>query len=319
MSGLDNLKTRLQYHGGNQEERMIKDKDRSLRRALLYSYQAETITLPDGREVRSLINPNRKDLDADQKILSVPFKCISLNKPRGTGEEEVGLQGGDVFYWNRMSNRWILYLVRAEEEAYLRADIRRCYEDPVEINGEDYYFYFKGPSETDIDWKTNSGVAAYNGLNYSAIVYIKKDENTLEYFKRFTKMTIDGRNWEVQTVNRYGGDGVLVLYLEEYFSNKYENIPEPADTQEEENLVENAPIIIGNALVKPYDVESYFVENVNGNGTWTIDNPKKAKIVQNDGVSIRVSIITGKSGSFTLTYTEDGCDPLTLEVIIQSL
>ena len=51
------MKTRLNYNGGNAEGRMIKDKERSLKKALLYSYQAATAILEDGREFRCLINP----------------------------------------------------------------------------------------------------------------------------------------------------------------------------------------------------------------------------------------------------------------------
>ena len=47
MSGIDNLGTRLGYAGGaRQESRFINDKLKALKKALLYSYQAETITLP---------------------------------------------------------------------------------------------------------------------------------------------------------------------------------------------------------------------------------------------------------------------------------
>jgi hypothetical protein len=35
---IDNLKTRLNYYGKNAEDRLVKDKRRSLDKALLYSY-----------------------------------------------------------------------------------------------------------------------------------------------------------------------------------------------------------------------------------------------------------------------------------------
>jgi len=46
---LELLNKRLQYSGGDQEHRMIKDKLISLKRALLYSYQAATAKLADNR------------------------------------------------------------------------------------------------------------------------------------------------------------------------------------------------------------------------------------------------------------------------------
>ena len=46
------LNKRLQYQGGNQEQRFIKDKLIGLKRALLYSYQAATAVLADGRQFK---------------------------------------------------------------------------------------------------------------------------------------------------------------------------------------------------------------------------------------------------------------------------
>ena len=74
------MKTRLGYLGGNSQiDRMNKDKLRSLKKALLYSYQAATAILSDGREFRCLINPNKLSLDLDNKILDNAL-IVELNK-----------------------------------------------------------------------------------------------------------------------------------------------------------------------------------------------------------------------------------------------
>lgn len=72
MDALNHLNTRLNYYGGNQEKRMTEDKLRSLKKALLYSYQSQTIELNDGRQFRCLINPDKNKPDYDDKILSIP-------------------------------------------------------------------------------------------------------------------------------------------------------------------------------------------------------------------------------------------------------
>ena len=78
---LDNLNIRLNYMGGKKaEDRMITDKLRTLKKALLYSYQAATAVLEDGREFRCLINPDKLKNDYDNKILSIPYYDICLNK-----------------------------------------------------------------------------------------------------------------------------------------------------------------------------------------------------------------------------------------------
>ena len=107
MSGLDNLNKRLNYRGNNQQNRMISGKLASLKRALLYSYQAATAILEDGREFRCLINPDKLKDDYDKKIISADF-CL-------------GLKEGDVFYWERTKTHWMVTLQHLEEEAYFRA------------------------------------------------------------------------------------------------------------------------------------------------------------------------------------------------------
>lgn len=103
MSGLDNLNSRLNYRGGvKQQDRMINGKLASLKRALLYSYQAATAILADGREFRCLINPDKLKVDYEDKIISIPFEDICLNnrdKETKGKVEEIGMKPGDVFTW----------------------------------------------------------------------------------------------------------------------------------------------------------------------------------------------------------------------------
>ena len=119
MSGLQNLSTRLNYYGGtSQESRMREDKLRSLKKALLYSYQAETAILEDGREFRCLINKNKLKLDYEDTIISIPFEDICLNKPRAgktsEGIEPIGLKTGDVFTWKENGSKWLVCLQHLE-------------------------------------------------------------------------------------------------------------------------------------------------------------------------------------------------------------
>ena len=80
MSSLDNLKARLKFNGGaSQEARMDLDKLRSLKKALLYSYQAQTAILNDNREFKCLINHDKLKEDYDDKIISIPYEDICLN------------------------------------------------------------------------------------------------------------------------------------------------------------------------------------------------------------------------------------------------
>lgn len=163
MSGLENMSTRLHYAGGNRQvDRMNEDKLRSLKKALLYSYQSATAVLADGREFRCLINPHQIKNLYDNKYISIPFEDICLNekeissngkvKIRKTTEglQEIGMKPGDVFTWKENGTDWLVYLRRLEETAYFRAEIRRC-RYTVTIDDTEYKCYVARPSTNEID------------------------------------------------------------------------------------------------------------------------------------------------------------------------
>ena len=321
MSGLDDLKTRLNYQGGNAEGRMISDKLRTLKKALLYSYQADTIRLEDGREFRCLINEDKLKEDYDNKIISIPFKDICLNKPRvgktTQGEEEIGLRAGSVFEWVGTGTYWIVYLQYIEEKAYFMGELRRC-EETIEVNGNTYHVYTRGPVETTIPWNQKKG-DVWNDINYTMEIFITKNEETLAFFHRFTKIEIEGKMWEVKAVNPFAGEGIIRVMLGEWYNNSIEK-----EVQEQEKnkppkppINEDYPYIIGPEIVRPYDICNYQIQEACG-GRWSIAS-RLATIVASDPASARVEIVSGKSGKFELTYIKDDKELVSLPIEIKSL
>lgn len=318
MSSLDILNKRLQYQGGNQEGRFIKDKLKSLKKALLYSYQAETAVLADEREFRCLINPDKLKPEYDNKIISIPYRDVCLNKDMmgitSKGEEEIGLKPGDVFCWKETKTYWLVYLQYLEENAYFRAELRRCkYE--IEINGNKYRIYVRGPVETTVPWNQKQGIV-WNDINYSLVIYITKNEETLQFFHRFSKIKFNGKPWEVQAINEFDADGIIEVYLDEDYQNSIEDA-EKEEIPAIEIPDKDSPHIEGNIFVKPYDIIEYKVLNAE-NGFWTVSNDK-VKIIKQDSFSVTIEIITGKSGYFDLIYNRENEENIILSIKIESL
>ena len=312
MSELDTLNIRLRYAGGRAENRMINDKLKTLKKALLHSYQAETITLSDGREFRCLINPDKLKMDYDNKILSIPFKDICLNSeflgiPTTMAEEPTNMSVGQVFKWNRTGTYWIVYMQFLEEEAYFRGEIREC-DGILTVDGKDYHTYVRGPIETTIRWNLKSDIT-WNNLNYSAVCYLPADETT-EQLKRFSIVKLNGQNYEVQVVNRFTSGGILVVYLSEYYTNSLEE--ENLQQKEEVKVISS---IVGETKVKPYDIVLYSVED--RGGSWSVSN-SKARITATGDNTATVEIVTGRSGSVVLTYTKLDGSVLELPIEIES-
>lgn len=324
MSGLENLNARLNYRGGQKpQDRLISGKLAALKKALLNSYQAATAILEDGREFRCLINPDKLKTNYDDKIISIPFEDICLNAPRvgktTEGFQTIGMKTGDTFTWKENNTKWLVYLQRLEEKAYFRAEIRRC-DHSIELNGRNYWFFIRRTGQEDSLWHTTKGIS-YNELNYSLEMYISKDEFTQGYFKRFQVFEFDGQPWEVQDIDIYSTDGFIVVLLKEYYKNTIaEQIQEEKDskqTEEDTTIIEGQAYIEGPTVVYPYDEVSYKIINAS-NGTWTIDGSKAAiKELINDN-EVLVTITTGRSGDFKLSYTNDK-EEIVLDITIESL
>lgn len=332
----ETLDMRLNYHGGKMQwSRMVSDKIRSLRKALLYSYQSGTAILPDGRKFRALFNPNNTKADYDTKMLSIPYKDVCLNKEMDIHEkttdgiEPTDIKNGDVIVWEENNTHWLVYIEDVEEIAYFRADIRRC-DQTIEIDGTEYWVYLRGPVETALSTGQKQGLV-WNNLNYSEVMYITRNKQTDDFFHRYSKIKIgniendwEGGNhlktWQVVSVNPYYGDGIIQVFLDEYYENSIEEARQEEIKEEEESKVVpevTDPQIAGAAAIEIYSSNSFTIENIeNPQGEWSVDSTKVA-ITQQTPTSVQVRVISGKSGNFNLKYT-DGDKVIVKNILIQS-
>jgi len=323
MSSLDNLKARINYAGGaNQEHRMNQDKLRSLKKALLYSYQGQTAILEDGREFRCLINHDKLKEDYDDKIISIPYKDICLNREKiydktHEGEEEIGMKVGDTFLWKETNTRWIVIQEILEENAYFRATIRKA-EDEIIIDGLTYYGYLGKWRKGEL-WHTK-GLNSWSEMGYEVVLYITKNEATLNYFHRFQKIWIGGKYWEVQFVNDLTNDSLLIIYLKETFINEFEDAPENQTNPKEPDapvIDETIPHIVGEDELYPFDKSSYTIEGAT-NGKWFLSNTK-AQIEGQTISQVDIIITSAKSGTVDLIYKRKNEDDIVKTITIKSL
>ena len=298
MDSLEKMKLRAGYKGYDlHDNSIVKGKYKSFCAALTNSYQAEWITFND-KTFRCLINPDKLKEDYDQKIISIDF--------------EAKMKNGSVFYWDRTGTHWLAYLQDYNEEAYFRASIRRCdYE--IDVNGHRYWVYLRGPEETALIWRQKHQIE-FNELNYSVLLYVEKNEETLEYFSRFQILKFDGHNWRVAATDKYSQDGIIEVYLEEFFDNPMEDAMIEPEIIKQDTM---HPYIDGPAMVRPYDTKLSYSIVGKANGKFVV-NSSKVKINFSNENSCELEILTGKSGSFTLSYEIENEDPITLDVIIKS-
>ena len=125
-------------------------------------------------------------------------------------------------------------------------------------------------------------------------MYITKNEETLGFFHRFDKLTIEGNRWQVQAVNEFYGDNIIKIALKEYYNK---NLPDV----KEESTDDGQSEILGDSVVYPYETKTYTVKDAAA-AEWSLSDTKLAEIKSKTADSVTVYIKTGKSGNFVLRY-----------------
>lgn len=305
-AGVETRDQQFTQRGGyHQQERMIKDKRRSLDKATLYSYQAADVRDINAKILntyRALINPNKLKQDYDDKIVSVGF--------------EAKFQPGTVFEWVGTHTYWLVYLQDLTELAYFRGDIRKCsYEIAWKDDDGEHKTHaaIRGPVETKINFIQKHGISV-DEPNYSLNILMPKNEETLKYFTRYSKFYLQNDPvqenkicWRVEAVDWISMPGVLEINAVEYYSNKVEDdikngivgglVVEEKNPNTEE--VEDA--ITGETFIKPKKRYRYqFTGSMISD--WKIKTDLPLQCWEIDEHCIELMWLKPVSGQFTLSY-----------------
>ncbi len=295
----------IQRGGYHQQERMIKDKRRSLDKATLYSYQAADVRDINAKILntyRALINPNKLKQDYDDKIVSVGF--------------ESRFQPGTVFEWVGTHTYWLVYLQDLTELAYFRGDIRKCsYEIAWKDDDGEHKTYaaIRGPVETKINFIQKHGISV-DEPNYSLNILMPKNEETLKYFTRYSKFYLQNdpvqKNkicWRVEAVDWISMPGVLEINAVEYYSNKVEDDIENGIVgglvveEKNPNTEEIEDTITGETFIKPKKRYRYqFTGSMISD--WKIKTDLPLQCWEIDEHCIELMWLKPVSGQFTLSY-----------------
>lgn len=281
------LAARTQYLGGNQLDRINKQKLRSFQAALKNNYQTRYIKTNSHAAWPCLINKNSLKSDYDKEYISVEYAA--------------GLEAGDTFECLDDGSHWMIYLPIITETAYLRSEIIRC-RYTLNVDGEKYWVYFQGPTETDLRWFIKNQINV-NELNLSGTIYIKNDEKTKKFFKRFTHLKLDGHVWEVQVTDAISVPGILELEIQEYYDNSIAELPEIKLDQETP-----LNVIKGQTVVKQDSIIGYMIDNAayDPNIEWEVrDNPRvEIEEILDNGRICKVKIFAGAVKTFRIYYGE---------------
>lgn len=323
-SGLDRMTLRLEKTGGvTAEERFLIDKDKSLAYALENSYQAEWIQKVDF-ETGKIIGLSgqveyENEIPIDKKLEQGNLHCL-LNSDKLTDQYDKkmisidynqGIEEGSIFYWNRTNTYWLVLLQEFTEGSYFRGEARRCL---YQVNN--WWVYLRGPVETELVWNQKHNLT-FNDLNYTLLMYVTKNEETLEFFSRFKVFKFQGHNWRVTATDKYSQPGVICIHLEEYYDNEDEDNMEPTPIQP---IPEDPaqPYIEGPQIVKVFDKNlKYSIKNLNS-GSFVV-NSNKVEIIESTDSYCILNILASKSTEFNLIYQIDGLEQVNLHITVEPM
>lgn len=322
--GLNALAKQLYVRGGfKQQDRMIRDKRKTLDRVVLYSYQGAMVRnmawdLESQPPVHALINPNKLKQNYDDKVISVGF--------------EYGFQTGDVFEWCNTNSYWLIYLQDLTELAYFRAEIRKCsYEIAWEDeNGNQHKTYaaVQGPVETKINYIQKHGISV-DRPNLSINMLMPLNEDTKAYFKRYSKFYLQGDDvcWRVEAIDWISMPNILQINAVEYYANEDEDDIENGlvGVLKTKTIDPNPPgrnDIEGETFIKVREKATYIYKG-NKPGKWYLK--EKVPIKYNSEItpegynSITLFWDSSYHGQFTLCYGSGLEEDSKRTIVVESL
>ena len=283
---IQTLGARLQWLGGDNMGRINQSKYMSFQAALKNDYNKRMIKF-NNQSWPCLINSMSGGLkaDYDKKYISVDFNS--------------GLKAGETFELLDSGTHWMVYLPVITETAYLRSEIIRC-DYTLNVNGQEYWIFFRGPVETDLRWFIKNSINI-NELNLSGRIYIKNDENTRDFFQRFTHIKLAGHTWEVQVTDSITVPGILELEIQEYYDNSIAELP---SILKDETTPIN--VISGATMTKQDTIVGYAISNeaYDPKIHWEVKNNPRVKILEEyeNGRMCKVKIYAGAVKTFDICY-----------------
>lgn len=323
---LESMKQRIQYYGGAaQQDRMIKDKARSMFSATKYSYQSARFSKYPKHcdETIGLFNPVTQNENFDTKMVSVPWEaCYHV---------------GEVFKWHNTDTYWICFLQDKTELAYFRGQCRRCDYKISWVSQEKEVINTLasviGPTVPSL--RTSSSMqakVAQDFPNANLQILVPENEENKKFFGRYQKFFIKGITYIVEEVDNISMPGVIQLNATEHYTNDIED-----DTEENlrnawnvQPIMESSPTdyaIQGPSVVKP-GFETEYTSIYDG-GRWLIVENEgvsdfkmlPAKFVENDHTlkTVHVYWDSAKSGQYTLGYELPNGKLYQRHILVESL
>ena len=280
MNSLELMQQRLKYFGGKRDiDRVDWQKNRDLEQALLYSDKSEFVQVKD-HKFQVLIDGSKYSYNTfdEKEIQSVKKDKVRI---------------GDILYWFRTKTYWVVLEQDLEETAVFKGRVRKCSYLDIEFGD----IIFKGAF-----FNLKNGEIQQTQVNESLLMDVLSDnaklilpvDNNSKNLKRYDKLKIGNRMWEIQSIDNLSQETIISIYLKECYVN-------PTPEIQNEQIKVDGVYIDGELEILPYREYTYkIIGDIEGN--WAISENLPIKILNKNEKEIVIEWNNSKKGDFTISY-----------------
>lgn len=282
MDSLDLMQQRLKYFGGKRDiDRVDWQKNNDLVKQLLYSDKSEFVQVGN-RKFQVLIDGSKYSYNTfDEKEIQ------SIKKDK--------MRIGDVLYWYRTKTYWVVLEQDLEETAIFKGRVRKCSYLDIEFGDTTLKGAFFNLKNSELEQVEVNNSLIMDVLSDNAKLILPIDENS-KSLKRYDKLKIGNRMWEIQSIDDLTQETILSIYLKECYVNLTPEI-------QNENVKVDGVYIDGELEVLPYREYSYRIVG-NMVGEWAISDNSPVIIHNINEKEIVIEWNSSKKGNFTISYGE---------------
>lgn len=240
-----------------------------------------------GTELHKVILKNSKDdWNRDVKFINA--------------QAGLGFEVGNTVIWDRLDIKWLITWQDLGINEYFRGEMRRAthllrWKDKNGFICEQWAA-IEGPVETKAKYEQTRGTAIIERRNDSVEIWIgANDKDAISSFKKFTRVMINDRVWEVQVRDDITNENIYRMSLIEDYSN-----PEVDDIinaipsgkidfapSEKDPDIAGIKIVGPNGLKEKIGIEFRCVD-LNGkdipDAEWTVEGPTRGYTIDANGV-----------------------------------
>lgn len=270
------------------------------------------------KELHKVILKNVKDdWDKDIKV---------INAPKG-----LGFEVGNTITWDRLKLRWLITWQDLAIDEYFRGEMRLATHllRWKNSNGviQEQWAAIQGPVETRAKYEQTRGSAIVERQNDSVEIWIgAKNKQAIKSFKKFSRIMINGRSWEVQVRDDITNDSVYRMTLiEDYKNNEVDDVINAIPLGEidfgknEEEITEtNSVRIVGPSKIREKIITEFYAvdnsENIITDIIWDVQGAKSFETTP-DGKMTVIGAKIGDIATITASSPTLGSNTITVKTV----